>query len=166
MVELTYRSIRTSDFDDLHAIVSYWSVVRQLGSWPWPADADFTRTKCKPFIGEGFVWAICINDRLVGTIGIGPHDLGYMLHPDQHSKGIITKAAQTAVNHAFTTSDRDYLTASTWSDNTGSYRVLQKLGFEHWQTRYMHAKARNRPTLVQHQRLTRDTWDRLRTAPQ
>ena len=166
MPELTFRNLGNSDFEDLHAIVSDWSVVRQLGGWPWPANPDFTQSRCRPYSDDGFVWAICRNDQLIGTIGVTGGDLGYMLHPAQQGKGIISQATIIAINHAFDTTDRDHLTGSTWHDNTGSYRVLQKLGFAHWQTRYRHAKARNRPTVVHHHRLTRTTWDRLRTRAQ
>ena len=166
MAELTYRNLRKDDFDALWSMMSHWSVVRQLGGWPWPADRAFTLGRCKPYEGDGFVWAICQDDKLIGTLGITNGDLGYVLDPAYHGKGIIGAAATKAIEHAFASTARKYLTASTWWDNPASYRVLQKLGFVHWQTRYMHAKARNRPTLVQHLRLTRADWDRLRSTPQ
>lgn len=166
MVELTYRNIRAGDFHDLHAIATQWPVVRQLGGWPWPASASFTRNRSKPYAGEGFVWAICINDRLVGSIGVTGGDLGYMLNPTHHGQGIISRAAQTAVDHAFQTTDRDHLTGSTWYDNPASARVLDKLGFVHWQTCYIRSKARGFPVLVHQRRLTRAIWDRLRTGSQ
>ena len=166
MIELTYRDIRESDLEDLHAIVSHWAVVRQLGGWPWPADRDFTETRCRPYEGDGFVWAICISDRLVGSIGVTNGDLGYMLSPDAHGQGIMSRATRRAVAEAFATTGLTHLTGSTWWDNPASYRVLQKLGFQHWQTRFIHAKARNMPTLVNNQRLERSHWDRLRTVAQ
>ena len=166
MVELTYRNVRANDFDALHAMMQDWNVVRQLGGWPWPADPAFARTRSQPYEGEGFVWAICINDQLVGTVGVTKGDLGYVLDAAHHGKGIMSRAAGRAVDHAFATTDRAHLTGSTWHENPASYRVLQKLGFRHWQTRYTHAKARNLPTLVYHQRLTRADWDRLRSAAQ
>ena len=166
MVEVTYRDIVQDDYADLHKVVSDWSVVRQLGGWPWPPDPDFTRTRSKPYKGDGFVWAICINDRLCGMIGVTNGDLGYALGTPHHGVGIMSQAARCAVAHAFDTTERDMLTGSTWFDNPVSYRLLQKLGFVHWQTRYIHAKARNRPTLVYNQRLTRTDWDRLRTTAQ
>ncbi|MEL6682282.1 MAG: GNAT family N-acetyltransferase [Pseudomonadota bacterium] len=166
MVDLTYRNIRESDFGNLHAMVSHWSVTRQLGGWPWPADPAFTRSRSKAYEGDGFVWAICAGDQLIGTIGVTNGDLGYMLHPTYHGQGIMTRATRKAVDHAFETQDRDHLTGSTWYDNPTSARVLAKLGFVHWQTCYIHSKARGLPTLVHHRRLTRADWDRLRSAQQ
>ena len=166
MVELTFRNLSEDDTPHVHEIVTQWAVVRQLGGWPWPADREFTRGRCRPFEGDGFVWAVLADGALCGTLGITCGDLGYMYDPAFHGQGIASRAAATAIAHAFATTDRDVVTGSTWADNPASYRVLQKLGFLHWQTRFMHAKARNRPTLVQHQRLTRTDWDRLRSVTQ
>ncbi len=162
----TYRKIRPSDFDDLLALASIWEVVRQLGGWKWPPDPVQIRDRSKPYAGEGFVWAICRDDRLIGSIGVTNGDLGYMLHPDYHGQGIMGRATRKAVAHAFETTDRDHLTGSTWHDNPASERVLARLGFVHWQTVYIHSKARGLPTLVYHRRLTRADWQRLSNQPQ
>ncbi|MDX8353561.1 GNAT family N-acetyltransferase [Cognatiyoonia sp. IB215182] len=160
MPDLTHRNIRTDDFEDLHAMVSHWSVTRQLGGWPWPADPDFTRSRCKPYEGDGFIWAVCLDDRLIGSIGVTNGDLGYMLNPAHHGQGIMRHAARTAVDHAFQTSERDHLTGSTWYDNPTSARLLERLGFLHWQTAYIRSKARGFPVLVHHRRLTRVDWEK------
>ncbi len=166
MVELKYRDIRPGDLTDLTEVASDWSVVRQLGGWPWPPEPEFTKSRCQPYDGDGFVWAICIDDKLYGTIGVTGGDLGYMLNPVVHGKGIATKATEAAVAHAYATQDRDVITGSTWYDNPASARVLGKLGFVHWQTRYVRSKARGFPVLVHHRKLTRETWQRLRSAAQ
>ncbi|MEO1640617.1 MAG: GNAT family N-acetyltransferase [Pseudomonadota bacterium] len=166
MVELTYRDLLPDDADQLHAIVSDWAVVRQLGGWPWPADQAFTRSRCKPYDGDGFVWAVCADGTLCGTLGITNGDIGYMYHPAFGGQGIAGRAATAAITHAFATTKRDVLTGSTWWDNPASYRVLQKLGFVHWQTRYVRAKARGLPTPCNELRLTRADWDRLRSTAQ
>ena len=157
----TYRSIQSTDFDDLYDLASRWQVVRQLGGWKWPPDPVQIRDRSKPYDGEGFVWAICRDDRLIGSIGVTGGDMGYMLHPDYHGQGVMGRATRTAVAHAFATTDRDHLTGSTWHDNPASARVLERLGFVHWQTCYIHARARGLPTLVHHRRLTRAAWDAL-----
>lgn len=51
---VTYRAVRPQDFDALHALVSLWDVTRNLGSWPWPPDPEFTAKRCQPFEGDGF----------------------------------------------------------------------------------------------------------------
>ena len=48
---LTFRDLMPHDAPALHAIVSGWEVVRQLGSWPWPADYDQTLARAVPYAG-------------------------------------------------------------------------------------------------------------------
>ena len=166
MAELTYRDLGANDFDALHRIGSQWSVVRQLGGWPWPPNPAFTRGRCKPFAGEGFVWAVCQQDQLIGTMAVTKGELGYMFAPEVHGRGIATQAAHHAIAKAWADYDWSVLKASVWYDNPASAAVLRKCGFVHWQSRYTRSLARGLPTMVFHYRLTRNDWDRLRTAPQ
>ena len=91
MANITYRNIEKRDFDDLFSLVSDWEVVRQLGSWPWPPKEDFTSVRCGPYEGDGFVWAICDDDRFVGSIGVTDGSIGYMLSPAHAGKGIMSR---------------------------------------------------------------------------
>lgn len=165
MVDLTYRALRTGDFDDVHAMVSHWSVVRQLGRWPWPPQPNFTRGRCRPYDGEGFVWGVCVDDRVIGSMAVTKGELGYMFAPEVQGQGIATRAARDAIAKAFANYAWPILYASVWHDNPASAAILRKLGFVHWQTHYTRSPARL-PTLVHQYRLPRQVWDRLRTAAQ
>ena len=166
MDELTYRDIRPDDFDAVHDYASQWTVVRQLGSWPWPPKPEFTRSRCQPYAGEGFVWAVCIGTELAGTIGATSGQIGYTFAPRFHRQGIGSRAAKYAVTKAFETYDWDFLYASAWYDNPGSDAVLRKCGFRHWQTHFEASIARGVPTLLRQYRLTRSDWHRLRSTAQ
>lgn len=166
MLDLTYRNVETRDFDALHAIASHWSVVRQLGGWPWPPDPDFTKTRAKPYQGDGFVWAICKDDRLIGTVAVTGREVGYFLAPAHHGQGIMSAAVDRAVHAGFCDLGRDRLQAYTWADNDASHKVLTRAGFFHYRTDFDHAKARRVPTLGRAYRMFRADWDRLRTAAQ
>ncbi|PXW70430.1 RimJ/RimL family protein N-acetyltransferase [Loktanella sp. PT4BL] len=163
--DLTYRALGADDFAALHAMASDWSIVRQLGRWPWPAQEAFTRSRCKPYAGHGFVRAVCLDGRLIGTMAVTGGELGYMFAPDVQGRGIATKAARDAIAHAFDDYDFAALKATVWVDNAGSAAVLRKCGFTLWQTYYDQSPSRL-PTLTHSYRLSRDTWDRLRTAAQ
>ncbi len=165
MADLTYRALREADFDDVHAMVSHWSVARQLGRWPWPPQPAFTRGRCKPYEGNGFVWAVCIDDRVIGSMAVTDRELGYTFAPEVHGRGIGTRVARDAIAKAFADYDWPMLYASVWHDNPASAAILGKFGFVHWQTHYTRSPARL-PTLVHQFRLPRSTWDSLRTAAQ
>lgn len=154
----TYRAVRPQDFDALHALVSLWDVTRNLGSWPWPPDPEFTAKRCQPFEGDGFVWAICIDDALIGTVSVVRGELGYMLHPDHHGKGIVTQATRTALSHAFNDLGAMVVHADIWADNAASRHILTRFGFTLAVQEVEHALARDEPTDSETYKLTRAAW--------
>ena len=125
---LTYRSLQASDLDALHTIVSHFDVVRQLASFPWPPERDFTRTRAQPYLGAGFVWGAFAAGHLIGTVGVTGGELGYMFAPDVWGQGLATEACRVAVGHAFA-GGLTHLEAGVWADNAASLAVLIKLGF-------------------------------------
>lgn len=157
----TYRDIRESDFDAIHASVQSFDVVRQLGSWPWPPEEAFTRSRARPFRGDGFVWAICREDRYIGSIALTKGELGYVLHPQYHRQGILSRALPVAIREGFEVLDRTSLTAAIWFDNDGSRKLLERHGFTHWMTRYERSRARGLPVITHRYRLMRADWQAL-----
>jgi ribosomal-protein-alanine N-acetyltransferase len=87
---------------------------------------------------EGINWAITLkNDpKLIGIIGlfrIHPEhfrsEIGYMLLPGHHGKGVVTEAVKEAVKYGFSTMKLHSIEAIIDPDNFASERVLQKSGF-------------------------------------
>ena len=126
---LIFRALQASDADALHAIVSDWTVVRQLGSFPWPPDPAFSASRVVPFAGDGFVWGICLAGALIGTVAVTKGELGYMIAPAHHRMGFAQHACRRAIGHAFEALVLDEITAGVWADNAGSIGLLTKLGF-------------------------------------
>ena len=153
-----FDTLRPSDFDALHAIVSDWDVVRMLESWPWPPEPEFTRSRTTAYPGEGFVWAIRVTGQLAGTCGITEGSLGYMVADAFRGRGIATHAVRAAVSHAFAAYPLDQITADVWSDNPASMRVLTKTGFEETGRGRVLVHARNAEVGVAKFVLTRQTW--------
>lgn len=154
----TYRQVRESDFEDMHAGMQTYAVVRQLGSWPWPPQEAFTRKRARPYEGDGFVWAICRDDRYIGSIAVTGHEVGYGLHPDYHRQGIISRALPIAIREGFEVLDRTMLVAAIWFDNPGSRKLLTRHGFQQYCTRYERSRARGFPVITHRFRLLRRDW--------
>ncbi len=57
-------------------------------------------------------------------------ELGYRFLPEYWGKGYATETAIAALNYAFNEIKTDVVYAMAVTENTGSNRVLQKLGFE------------------------------------
>ncbi len=123
---LTYRDLLPHDAPALHALVSQWQVVRQLGSYPWPADLDFSLGRAAPYLGEGFEWGVFLGSAMIGTVGIHAGELGYMIDPAHHRKGYGREAAAFAMAH----SNLPHIEAEVWEDNAPSKSLLQSLGFK------------------------------------
>ena len=135
---LTYRDLLPHDVSALHAMVSQWQVVRQLGSFPWPADAGFTLTRAAPYCGIGFVWGVFLDGALIGTVGITKGELGYMIDPAHHRRGY----GREAVSFAMERSLLMYIEAEVWQDNPASHRLLESLGFKTMRKTRHRSKAR------------------------
>ena len=160
---LSFRPLGPGDLEALTAIVSEWGVVRNLGSWPWPPEADFTARRAEPYQGEGFVWAVLRDGAMVGTIGVtGPEgETGYTIAPAHQGQGIGTLALQAAVAHAFATRPLDAIKAAIWADNVASARMLARAGFTMTGSKMELARARGEMTLSHSFRLTRAAWESL-----
>ena len=87
---------------------------------------------------EGINWAITYKDnpKLIGIIGhyrIKPEnyraEIGYMLLPEYHGKGIVSEAVKEAINYGFNEMKLHSIEAIIAPENFGSERVLQKCGF-------------------------------------
>lgn len=87
---------------------------------------------------EGINWAITLKNepKLIGIIGhyrIKPEhyraEIGYMLLPEYHGKGIITEAIKEVVKYGFQVMKLHSIEAIIDPENLASEKVLQKNGF-------------------------------------
>ena len=87
---------------------------------------------------EGINWAITLkgDDKMLGVIGhyrIKPEhyraEVGYMILPEYHGKGITTEAVQCVVDYGFNTMPLHSIEGVIDPENEASQRVLQKCGF-------------------------------------
>jgi RimJ/RimL family protein N-acetyltransferase len=72
--------------------------------------------------------------KVIGEVGIylgGPPEnkgeIGFALHPDYHGCGYAMEAAQPLLQYAFVTCDLRRITAMCDTDNTSSYRLMERL---------------------------------------
>ncbi len=152
---LTYRSWQATDFAALHALNSDWEVVRQLGSWPWPPEPDFTASRATPWLGRGFAWAVLLEGRIIGGVSVTDGIIGYSCARSQWRRGLGHEAAATAIASAFSDPDLPEITASVWADNAASLGLLGKLGFAEVSRTVEMSKARKVETDLVHLALRR-----------
>ncbi|NOR62681.1 MAG: GNAT family N-acetyltransferase [Rhodobacteraceae bacterium] len=158
---LKLRPFRDDDFEAFHAIVSDYEVVKMLGSWPFPAEAEFTRMRMNTLEAKaGQVLVIEVDGEFAGTIGGMSRGIGYMLGRAFWGRGVGTWAVREMVRRMFEGSDISEVTASAWQDNAASARVLEKCGFRTTGVGEFYGKARGETLEFDDFSLSRADWAR------
>lgn len=138
----TLREWRLSDAKDLATALSNKRILNNLRdglSYP------YTEKDAQEYIGAMlardknaiFAFAICIDDRAVGSIGVFRQsnihsrtaELGYYLAEEYWGKGIMTDAVRQLCEQLFRETDILRIYAEPFAHNVGSRRVLEKSGF-------------------------------------
>ena len=116
---LTFRPGVASDVEAIHAIVSNWEVVKNLGSWPYPADLAYTinRIVGRLDIDKGIAGTVRAGDEIIGGMGIVEGDLGYAFGPSAWGKGYATEISRRLVSYVMHCYDWPQLTAEAYADN-------------------------------------------------
>ncbi len=156
---LTMRDAVPGDLDGYMAFVSDYEVIKWTASWPYPADREFTLSRCRQVPSEqGFVGPVFLGDEQIGGMGCMDGELGYFFAQDHWGKGYATEIARAVIARAFAVMDWDQITAGVFDGNPGSIRVLDKLGFKETGRGKLFSKAQGKelhgPDFV----LTRSGW--------
>ena len=138
------RKWELSDAKDLAAALSNKKVQDNLrDGLPYP----YTEQDGKEFISamlsadenETFAFAIMVDDKVVGSIGIFRQgnihsqtaELGYYIAEEYWGKGIMTEAVKQICEYVFAKSDIIRIYAEPFANNIASCRVLEKAGFQY-----------------------------------
>ena len=138
------RKWELSDAKDLAAALSNKKVQDNLrDGLPYP----YTEQDGKEFISamlsadenETFAFAIVVDDKVVGSIGIFRQgnihsqtaELGYYIAEEYWGKGIMTEAVKQICEYIFAKSDIIRIYAEPFAYNIASCRVLEKVGFQY-----------------------------------
>jgi len=139
---LLLRKVDANDIKEIFALRSNPETMKYIPRPLVKTDEDalehIAMIDTKIETNEGINWAITLKDnpKLIGVIGhymIKPEnyraEIGYMLLPEFHGKGIISEAVKEAVNYGFTVMKLHSLEAVIDPDNHASAKVLEKNGF-------------------------------------
>lgn len=133
---LVLRAPIRGDVPDLVKLADNKAIAERLARLPSP----YTRADAIGFI-EIFAqrpderpYAITLDGHLIGVVGFTffegrPPELGYWLGEPHWGKGYMTEAARALIEEAHRTGHYQTIAARALASNTGSLRVLEKLGF-------------------------------------
>ena len=139
---LVLRRVDANDINEIFALRSNPETMKYIPRPLVKTDEDalehIAMIDSKIDSNEGINWAITLKDnpKLIGVIGhyrIKPEnyraELGYMLLPEYHGKGIVSEAVKEAVKYGFQVIKLNSLEAIIDPDNHASAKVLEKNGF-------------------------------------
>ncbi|VAX08743.1 hypothetical protein MNBD_ALPHA03-265 [hydrothermal vent metagenome] len=172
-VRLILRVFEPEDRDALVDIFGNWQVTKWLSTnvpFPYTAkDAEKFIAKAGAEFKEGSAFCYAIEDkktgRLAGNIGIfsptGEVEIGYALDPAFWGGGMGTEILKAMTNAAFKTEIITRIVAQTATNNIGSQKILEKVGFKHAGTPPPeHARCGHTEGCSEFYRLTIEDWQR------
>ena len=130
---LLMRRAEVRDLGPMHVVLSspeamrYWSTrphttLHQSREWLKAMMAS-PETECDDFVVE-------YEGHVIGKAGFWRlPEIGYILHPDKWGRGLGFECLSALIDRAFRRFDFDALLADVDPRNTGSLRLLGKLGF-------------------------------------
>lgn len=139
---LCLRAVSYDDVDAIFAIMGDSRVTRYFGQLPMSSrDGAIERVfliKNSFKKQEGIRWAITMREsgQFLGSAGywrmLKEHqraEIGYELAPEAWGRGIMVEALQVILAYGFSSMGLHSVEANIHPENTGSRRVLEKLGF-------------------------------------
>lgn len=170
-MHITIRPWRETDAADLAAALNNERIQDNLrDGLPFPyteADAlEYIRAMRSSDLDETFAFAIALDDRAVGSIGVFRQgnihrqtaELGYYIAEPYWGKGYMTQAVRLACGYVFTHSDILRIYAEPFAYNLGSCRVLEKAGFQLEGTLRQNAVKHGQVIDMQLYSLLREEW--------
>lgn len=138
------RKWELTDAKDLAAAISNEKVQDNLrDGLPYPYTeqdgVEFISAMLSANEEETFAFAITVDDRVVGSIGVFRQgnihrrtaELGYYIAEEYWGRGIMTDAVRQICAHVFAKSDIIRIYAEPFAYNIASCRVLEKAGFQY-----------------------------------
>lgn len=167
---LYLRPLMMDDFEDFYEYAQDLEVSGP-GMWtPYPnetkAREDFERLLSLYSYGLMW-WALEIRDKgkMIGRCQLAEYDaedgraeLSYALNRHFWGQGLITEAAQAILQYGFDVMALNRISAQVFTDNEGSIRVLEKLGFKREGRLRQYRRIRGYPEDVYIYSLLREAW--------
>lgn len=138
---LILRGMRVSDAEDMFAYAQHEPVTRYLTWTPHPnlkhTKEYLTYIGQRYRTGDFYDWAVVLkeNGHMIGTCGFTAFDflsdsaeIGYVLNPEYHGRGLATEAVREILRFGFETLSLHRIEAKFIEGNTPSLRLMQRVG--------------------------------------
>lgn len=151
---LTLRPLQHDDAGRIALLGGDWDVASMTGRIPYPYSAEAAQHWLTGVAHGEVVLGIWHANELIGLCGYSPQsdgsaELGYWIGKRYWGNGFATEAARALLNFGFGKGRIKRFTCSHFTDNPGSARVIEKLGFKSLGpcTGWCEARQEDLPTL-------------------
>jgi len=165
---LTLRPPLEVDADDIFSGISNPGVARNLSELPHPYLPEHACQWIARKSKENSNGVFTIHrEKLIGVVEVSqrtigePPVLGYWLAQPYWGRGYMKEASRAAIAHAFRASGTDTIRSSALTDNEGSLRVMDYLGFTPVGEATLFNALRGEEYPAMRTELTRDKFERL-----
>ncbi len=168
---LVLRALCPADADKVAGLANNKKIAEMTSSIPHPyglQDAlDWIAASTAKTEGQSF--AVCKKGgELVGVCGYhitgaGTPEIGYWIGEPHWDNGFATEAVRAMIDHLFTSTGHETLTAGCRVSNDASRHVLDKCGFQWTGARLCRIRSLAASVPADSFRLTRSTWSALRS---
>ncbi|MCD4826169.1 MAG: GNAT family N-acetyltransferase [Acholeplasmataceae bacterium] len=138
------RTIKTSDYLDLFEYGKDPTVTKFLNWGPMVLPVEARRSikeifypRTKIGLPRGYAIIDLNRNKMIGTVDFHSKvkdakiaEIGYVIHKDYWSQGIMTQAVKALIKLGFTYLDYDKIIIKHLSKNIGSQKVIEKSGFK------------------------------------
>jgi len=134
---LQLRPLREADPLAVALLANNWHISQNLLRVRFPYSLDDARSWLALLGQTGHVFAITLDDGLIGVIGLeedhcgSAAELGYWLGEPWWGRGLMGEAVTAVLKHGFITGGYDRITAGYRHGNEASRRILLRAGFRH-----------------------------------
>lgn len=164
---------RVDDMPDLVYLANNRKVAVNLLQQPFPftakdAKAIIERAECPDNGAATFAIRMKATGRLIGLARYKSLDAGYSVHvgfwigEPFWGNGFATEAVHSLVDHAFTQSQTEELTAACRVTNAASRRVLVKSGFQYRDQSMIHSVGAGGTVPIERYSLDKSVWASLK----
>jgi ribosomal-protein-alanine N-acetyltransferase len=140
---LNLRKIYVSDYEDMYEYAHLASVPKYLTWYPHPSK-QYTKeylqyVSTQYNIGNFYDWAVTLKEegRMIGTCGFtrfnftsNSGEVGYVLNPDYHGRGIATEAVRQVMKFGFEELGLHRIECKFMEGNEASRRVMERVGMK------------------------------------
>ncbi len=164
---LLLRAPKLDDAKVIARLANNRKIAEMTALIPHPYGVDDARAWIESLAEQGRGWTFAVTAKaeagaIVGACGYGRRQIGYWIGEPYWGRGYATEAVRAVIDHLFSVTELDSLSAGCRVTNLASRRVIEKCGFQWTGAALFRVRALGASVPADRFRLERGIWASLR----